>query len=320
VSGEPEAAAAPQKKRRAVRATVASAAVKIVEALRGNRYTDGFRAAAILAGALERDGDAEAAAMVRSALTEPGTLRALQFGVGGDVGDWRMPGAPIDALILDGAHKEQFERLVRELEAVPRFVAAGIDAPTRIFFDGPSGTGKTLAAQHLAERLGIALLIGRLDQIVDSHLGESSKKLAKMFQMARTTPCVVFIDEIDGIVSERGLKSNSAEQEGSRTTSSLLQQLDMLPPEQIVIAASNFPEHMDGALYRRFPTHLSFACPSLDARIAMLRHWWRNLPMGEECIGALAGRMPERSGSDLRAAAMEEARAFILADQPRSTS
>lgn len=92
----------------------------------------------------------------------------------------------------------------------------------------------------------------------------------------------------------------------------------MLPPAQIVIAASNFPGAIDEALYRRFSSRIAFAPPGLEARTKMLEYWWRHLPMGvpgTDNILALAKSSEGVSGATLRALAMTEARAFLLSHE-----
>lgn len=303
------------RKKRLPRVAIGAAAVKLVESLfAGNRYAAGIRSAEVLALALERDGDMASAENIRAAAAHGGQMESFTIN---RAGNWRGPGEALDEIILSPEKEDQFARLITELEAAPRFLAAGIDAPTRIFFEGASGTGKTLAAQHLAARLGLQLLTGRLDQVVDSHMGESAKKIASLFESTRGVPCVLFIDEIDGIVGDRGKKSGAAELEAARTTSSLLQQLDSLPMEQIVVVASNFPGEMDEALYRRFPTRITFDTPTFEARRKMLRYWWRNLSLCDDRSGPVAATTHGLSGAELRALAMSIARDFILSMESR---
>lgn len=300
-----------QKAQRKPRATIGHAAIKLVSAVKGNRYDNAIRCAEVLAFALERDGDPDSAAAIHEAIANNNARQMFAIALNAP-GDWWKPGDPLEPIVLEGGTRAAFDRLLVELEAAPRFVAAGIDAPTRVFFEGPSGVGKTLAAKHVADRLGLPLLMGRLDQMIDSHMGESSKRLAKLFESAKGAPCVLFLDEIDALIGGRGDKSDGAAAEAGRTTSSLLQQLDALPPAQIVIAASNFPDAIDGAVYRRIPTRLMFDPPGLEARKQMLRGWWSKVPIGPERINDLAFETAGKSGADLRSLAMAEAREVIL--------
>lgn len=309
----------PAPKKRVPHVTLGQAAVKVVKALATHRTGDALRLAPALAKALEREGDPGAAAAIRTALSAAPSFQARPLhALDSPEGEWCLPDVVLDPLILNlGGASQAFERLEAEIAASPLFVAAGIDAPTRIFFEGPSGTGKTLAARHLAQRLGLPLLLGRLDELIGAHLGETAKLIAKLMKVADSAPCVLFLDELDGLVGVRNDKSSAAAAEMSRATSSLLQQLDALPREQIVIAASNFPSELDSALYRSFPVRMAFGLPDWYARTQMLTAWWKDLPLPdlEREICKHATNTDSMSGADLRARAMQVARTYLLQQQ-----
>jgi len=286
---------------------------------RWDRRFDLATCAETIARSLELDGDTVGAAAVRAASAEASEAKTFLPPEGPAVVTW-CPSVDRSAeLVLDAATGAALERLAGELAAAPRFVAAGIDAPTRLFFVGPSGCGKTLAAKWLAGRLGLPIAIVQLDRVVSSYLGDSAKKLRDCFSAVENAgPSILFLDEIDGICSNRQ-GSRQDVQEGSRTTSSLLQQLDQLPPGQIVIAATNYPDAVDSALVRRLPTRLTFGLPSEQARREMVERWWANVERGAEAVQHVVISTEGCSGATVRSVAMAAARRAIVAGVPVNT-
>lgn len=221
-----------------------------------------------------------------------------------------------------GAHGAAVESLLEELRCVERFVEAGVDAPTRIMFDGPPGTGKTLTARWLGWRLRVRVVLTDISSTVASHLGETSKNLAEFFRAAASAKAILFLDEVDALCVRRDrVADGSAGAELARATSTLLQQLDWLPTENIVIAATNFADLVDPALARRLPTRITFALPDRAARLRMVQRWLARAPVPAEVLERLADESEGRSGSDLRAAAMACARRAIMASPapPKTT-
>lgn len=226
--------------------------------------------------------------------------------------DWCDPIDLSQELTLDASAGVALERLTKELEAAPRILAAGIDAPTRILFAGPSGVGKTLAVRWLGWRLGLPVAIAKLHEIVSQYMGQNAAHVAVAIGAARSCPSILFLDEIDGMCSKRGSAEGAAMAESNRATSSLLQQLDALPSEQIVIAATNFPELLDGALARRLPTRIDFGMPDAVARRQMVDRWLVRCPHTPGAAGVLAAMSEGKSGAGLRAMVMAAARSALM--------
>lgn len=282
-----------------------------VAKLLGGR-ADTKKCAEVIATSLEADGDALGAAVIREAATTAPLSYQQINGTPGPV-DWLMPRDLAEEFVIDAMTGATLNRLVAELREAPRFLRAGIDAPTRVLFDGPSGTGKTLAARWIGGCLGLPVAVVRIDRVIESYMGASASNIAKAIDASSKVPSILFLDEIDGMSAQRGGGGGDAVgQESSRITSSLLQQLDLLPPEQIVIAATNFPSALDGALLRRLHARVTFGLPDREARAEMVRRWWSRVRWDDDAAQVLVSGSEGLSGASVRAWAMAAARAGLL--------
>jgi SpoVK/Ycf46/Vps4 family AAA+-type ATPase len=142
----------------------------------------------------------------------------------------------------------------------------GIEPRHRVLLIGPPGNGKTSLAEALAYELSLPLYVVRYDTVIGSYLGETATRLRKVFDYARTTPCVLFFDEFDSIGKERGDIHETGEIK--RVVSSLLLQMDDLPSYTVIVAATNHPELLDRAVWRRFQIQLTLGLPD-KAQIAI---------------------------------------------------
>ncbi|MFW5761293.1 MAG: AAA family ATPase [Cyclobacteriaceae bacterium] len=144
-----------------------------------------------------------------------------------------------------------------------------IEPRNRILLSGPPGNGKTSLAEALAHSLMIPFYVIRYDGIIGSYLGETATRLKAMFDFIRTQECVLFFDEFDSIGKERGDIHETGEIK--RVVSSLLLQIDRLPTYVVVVAATNHPELLDKAVWRRFQIRLELDTPDRK----MIESWLR---------------------------------------------
>ena len=152
---------------------------------------------------------------------------------------------------------------------------AGLDIHLSLLLYGPPGCGKTTIAKDLANKLQLPLLVARLDSMISSLLGSTSKNLRKLFEYASSKPCILFLDEFDAIAKNRNDENEQGELK--RVINSLLQDIDdYLADGNILIAATNRDELLDSAIWRRFQTIVSVEKPGKEETERMLSSLFAN--------------------------------------------
>ncbi len=170
-----------------------------------------------------------------------------------------VPERTFDDLILDDIILKSCKELVEEQHRSDLLKSYGLNPRNRILLAGSPGNGKTTLAEAVAAHLMYPLFVMRYENIIGSFLGETATKLQKVFDYVKTRNCVLFFDEFDTIGKERGDTKETGEIK--RVVSSLLLQMDRLPTYVVVITASNHPELLDRAVWRRFQIRLELKPP-----------------------------------------------------------
>ncbi len=162
---------------------------------------------------------------------------------------------------------------------------------------GPPGTGKSRLARQIARELGVELFVARLDGLISSYLGSTSKNIRALFDFAAKTPCVLFLDEFDAIAK---LRSDSQELgELKRVVNSFIQNLDTLGAQSLVIAATNHHELLDAAIWRRFSYRLELTFPTEEMRRQIWEGFVGQLEFSTKEMDLLVDLSDGFSGSDI---------------------
>lgn len=173
--------------------------------------------------------------------------------------DVKRPDRYFRDLILSEKQLEPIQDILAEYQQREILEANGLQPRTKLLFCGPPGCGKTATAEAISSELGLPLLYVRFDSVVSSLLGETASNLRKVFEFAARGTWVLFFDEFDAIGRSR---DDSVEHgELKRVVNTFLQLLDNFQSHSIVIAATNFEQVLDPALWRRFDEIVRFDRP-----------------------------------------------------------
>lgn len=156
--------------------------------------------------------------------------------------------------------KAKLGQLIEERKQVKRLESLGLVPSRSAIFVGPPGVGKTITARWLAGQLGVPFYVLDLTAVMSSLLGRSGGNLRAALDFAKRGPCVLLLDEIDAIAKRRSDDGDVGELK--RLVTVILQEVDAWPAHSVLLAATNHPELIDPALWRRFDLELEFSLPA----------------------------------------------------------
>ena len=169
------------------------------------------------------------------------------------------PERRIEDLLLPDDVAEVIHDLVEEQNRADLLRSRNLEPRNRVLLAGPPGNGKTSLAEAIADALNAPFVVVRYEGIIGSYLGETAQRIGQVFEHVRSRRCVLFFDEFDTVGKERGDRQETGEIK--RVVSSLLLQIDALPSYVVVVTASNHPELLDRAVWRRFQIRLELPMP-----------------------------------------------------------
>jgi AAA+ superfamily predicted ATPase len=241
-----------------------------------------------------------------------GRLRALPRARGElDLLQIRDPFATFDDLLLPESHRHTFGQLLLEVEREGMLLRNGVAPRRTLLFTGPPGTGKSITAEALARELDREFAVVNLSTVVSSFLGDTAKNLSSIFAAAASERWVVLFDEFDAIGKERAERTDHGELK--RVVTAFLQQLDNFEGPSILVAATNHPDLIDLAVWRRFQIVLQFDPPSVHGLRDLLRLELR--PLRREAgfdIEAAASACRGLTQADVSEAVEDAHRAHLL--------
>ena len=200
--------------------------------------------------------------------------------------------------ILPGGVHDAIGAIIRERQERERLAARGISPTRSAILVGPPGVGKTLSARWIASALGKPLWVLDLTAVMSSLLGKTGNNLRAALDHAKKHAAVLLLDEIDAIAKRRSDESDIGELK--RLVTVMLQEVDQWPDSGLLLAATNHPELVDPALWRRFDLVLKFDSPDASAiAVAIQRFLGDDLALFEAWIDVLAAGLQGQSLSDV---------------------
>lgn len=172
-------------------------------------------------------------------------------------------------LIVSKEVKDNLTNIIKEFENKTKLAQFGLTNRRKILLAGKPGTGKTLTASVLATELQLPLCIIHTDKIMTKYLGETGQKLGKIFDYMANFEAVYLFDEFDSIASERNMVNDVGEIR--RIINAFLQYIES-NDNGFIIGATNNPQLLDAAIFRRFDDVIIYKLPDATQRKKLIKN------------------------------------------------
>ena len=219
-------------------------------------------------------------------------------------------------IVLNTSASEQVDKFLSYYNNASKLISSGIHVPNSILLYGPPGCGKSKLAAYLCGRINLPLVTARLDGMISSYLGSTSKNIRAIFEYAQTVPCILFLDEFDAIAKVRD--DNNELGELKRVVNSLLQNIDQLKNGSIIIAATNHDHLLDPAVWRRFGFKIPIDFPDDMSRKALTKLFLPDNDSSEKEIEMVSLAFSGLSGADIEEVCNKTTIDSVLLNQPIS--
>jgi SpoVK/Ycf46/Vps4 family AAA+-type ATPase len=226
-------------------------------------------------------------------------------------GDMFEPSEAIEPILARGVRNALTEWLT-EIWAEETLREVGVKPRRRAIFTGAPGTGKTTLAHHLSARLGLRMLAIRPDSVLSKWVNETAERMGRLFELcgAGDEPIVLFFDEFDALARQRRKSEQSADDGRNEQVDVLLQRIEQ--HNGFMIAATNYGEHVDQAIWRRFDMHIKLELPGQSERERILARYLAPFRLAKRELSGLGQAFETASPALMRAFAENLKRALIV--------
>jgi ATP-dependent 26S proteasome regulatory subunit len=240
-----------------------------------------------------------------------------------DLVDVRAPeevDVTLDDLVLTADQEAEIDKIAKAIEHRDYLASIGLREIGKLLFVGPPGTGKTSTAQALAQDMDLPFVEVKLSMITSQYLGETAKNVDKTFEVAkRLSPCILFIDEFDFVAKTRRSDEHAALKRAVNTLLKSIDNISLIQDDVLLIGATNHPDQLDAAAWRRFDEIVNFPKPDYNMRADILRVITRTMKIDEFDPELVAEATEGLTGSDLRMVLREAVLEALTEDRTRLT-
>lgn len=207
----------------------------------------------------------------------------------------------LDDLVLTDGQEAEIDKISKAIEHRDYLAEIGLREIGKLLFVGPPGTGKTSTAQALARDMDLPFVEVKLSMITSQYLGETAKNVDKTFEVAkRLSPCILFIDEFDFVAKTRRSDEHAALKRAVNTLLKAVDNISLIDDDVLLIGATNHPDQLDDAAWRRFDEIINFPKPDYGMRADILQVITRTMDIEEFDPQLIAEATEGLTGSDLR--------------------